>query len=620
MKTAPRYDVFLSYRRAGGQETALLLYDRLTARGYSVAYDIETLRSGRFDEQLLRTVDHCRDLVLVLAPGALDRCVEWEAARQSGRDASDRDEDDWMRLEVARALKAGVNVVPVLLRGFSFPRPEALPADIRTLPLLNGVEASTVHFNDTLEHIVSKLRSKPRWRARPWARFALAGAVAAMVAAAVPVCNKLAVAPDRPYPSSRVENQQVDAFLSILERHGSLYGEALSRMLDLAAEASTALLVDDSRSFDVAEHAYSSSLLELYDQAARLRPSPEATSILRDSPLSLSGLDALLSERENDIRKARTLLPARLKSALDKKNPLDPADKSKLIAWISDSIRLEAESYALDLKRLLLPIDPKALAGFHRETANWPSLSGYFEGDWPRDGARMDREAMAIEAKKNEIHRKFAEFTGTMRLDSAESQRKFETVLQDMGATKEAAERISGKAAVVGAMESEVEEAERLVGDKKADVFVKHRARSADTPDALWGKAMRFRAVKFPEGALEALSFLRAKQSPDYPAAAIDSMEALVKLGNSPAPADGGVLVSGFEPPADRHAVFQPGDVIVACDGVPIRRFSDYHAKPGGVCRFFRLDASGTFHPHEAVLPGGQPRMALLETVEAVDE
>ena len=39
-----RYDIFISYRRKGGDVTARSIYDRLTMMGYRVSYDIETLR------------------------------------------------------------------------------------------------------------------------------------------------------------------------------------------------------------------------------------------------------------------------------------------------------------------------------------------------------------------------------------------------------------------------------------------------------------------------------------------------------------------------------------------------------------------------------------------------
>ena len=93
-----KYDIFISYRRSS-YETANLIATRLKAAGYSVFFDMETLRSGKFNVQLYDVIDGCTDFVLVLPPGALDRCVN---------------EDDWVRLETCRAMAAKKNIIPVM--------------------------------------------------------------------------------------------------------------------------------------------------------------------------------------------------------------------------------------------------------------------------------------------------------------------------------------------------------------------------------------------------------------------------------------------------------------------------------------------------------------------------
>ena len=91
------YDIFISYRRDGGESTAKILRDKLTELGYSVFFDVESLRSGDFNTKLYSVIEECSDFLLVLSPGALDRC---------------RNEDDWVRLEIEHALEEGKNVVP----------------------------------------------------------------------------------------------------------------------------------------------------------------------------------------------------------------------------------------------------------------------------------------------------------------------------------------------------------------------------------------------------------------------------------------------------------------------------------------------------------------------------
>ena len=55
------YDVFISYRRSGGAETAKHLRDVLTHKGYRVFFDTDSLRSGDFDKQLLDVIMNCKE-------------------------------------------------------------------------------------------------------------------------------------------------------------------------------------------------------------------------------------------------------------------------------------------------------------------------------------------------------------------------------------------------------------------------------------------------------------------------------------------------------------------------------------------------------------------------------
>ena len=125
-----QYDVFISYRRSS-YDTANLIATRLRAAGYSVFFDMETLRSGKFNEQLYDVIDNCTDFVLVLPPNALDRCVN---------------EDDWVRLEILRAMGAKKNIVPVMLNGFVWPN--LMPLGLEELPYYQALTASSIEYFD----------------------------------------------------------------------------------------------------------------------------------------------------------------------------------------------------------------------------------------------------------------------------------------------------------------------------------------------------------------------------------------------------------------------------------------------------------------------------------------
>jgi len=142
-----KYDVFLSYRRDGGETMAVLLHDRLVAKGYSVFLDIESLNSGSFNNKLLSVIENCTDVVVVCSKGSLDRC---------------NNEGDWVRMEIAHALKNGKNVVPIFLRDFKWP--DILPDDMEALRVQNGVNAnSTEYFDAAVDRLAGKfLQSAPQ--------------------------------------------------------------------------------------------------------------------------------------------------------------------------------------------------------------------------------------------------------------------------------------------------------------------------------------------------------------------------------------------------------------------------------------------------------------------------
>ena len=89
------YDIFISYRHEGGLDTAKHLSDLLNRDGYSVSFDIDTLRSGDFDTQLYKRVDQCKDFILVVDKHAFDRTL----------DPLFDPKKDWLRCELAYALQ-----------------------------------------------------------------------------------------------------------------------------------------------------------------------------------------------------------------------------------------------------------------------------------------------------------------------------------------------------------------------------------------------------------------------------------------------------------------------------------------------------------------------------------
>lgn len=147
------FDIFISYRRNGGYDVAKHLYDLLNFDGYKVSFDIDTLRNGDFDTQLLNRIDECKDFIIILNPGALDRSTEQNSDKSN----------DWVREELSYALSKGKNIIPIMLPGFTFP--DNLPPDIKNVEKKNGPSYSREYFDEFYTRLKKKfLQSVPTKR------------------------------------------------------------------------------------------------------------------------------------------------------------------------------------------------------------------------------------------------------------------------------------------------------------------------------------------------------------------------------------------------------------------------------------------------------------------------
>ena len=139
MKTKGK--VFISYRRETGSDLAGRICDRLKERGYHVFMDIEDLRNGLFGTALFEAIESSSDVIVILTPNSLDRCVN---------------ENDWVRTEIREAIKRNKNIIPVMARGFTF-EGITLPEDISQLPLYSGIAASHELFDASMDKLMAML-------------------------------------------------------------------------------------------------------------------------------------------------------------------------------------------------------------------------------------------------------------------------------------------------------------------------------------------------------------------------------------------------------------------------------------------------------------------------------
>jgi len=126
--------IFISYRRDDSAKYADRIFERLQ-RAFGrdrVFQGTETIEPGmRFDRAIESAVAACDVLLALIGPGWLD-------ARDGSGRRLDRP-DDFVRLEIAAALRRDVLVIPVLLDGAVMPTRSELPPEIANLALHHAV-------------------------------------------------------------------------------------------------------------------------------------------------------------------------------------------------------------------------------------------------------------------------------------------------------------------------------------------------------------------------------------------------------------------------------------------------------------------------------------------------
>ena len=135
-----KYDIFISYRRSGGEDAAKLLAEKLRNDKYNVSFDQDNLGNGDFDKQLLKRIEECEDFILICDANVFDRILD------------NKDGEDWLRVELAKALELDKNIIPVMLSGFNA-FPKDLPSDIEKVRFKNGPQYSIAYYDTFYERL-----------------------------------------------------------------------------------------------------------------------------------------------------------------------------------------------------------------------------------------------------------------------------------------------------------------------------------------------------------------------------------------------------------------------------------------------------------------------------------
>jgi hypothetical protein len=163
--------VFLSYRRgdAGGYAGRLAdaLVQRLGPR--SVFQDVTAISPGQdYTVAIDRALADSDAALVVIGPGWLTAVTPQGARRLL-------EADDYVRLELARALGRDIRVIPVLVGGARLPEAAELPDDLQGLAQRQAVELHDETWHHDVDGLVRSLRGEPAVPANRRRRWLVAG-------------------------------------------------------------------------------------------------------------------------------------------------------------------------------------------------------------------------------------------------------------------------------------------------------------------------------------------------------------------------------------------------------------------------------------------------------------
>jgi S1-C subfamily serine protease len=140
--------VFINYRREDSAGHAGRIYDRMKERlPGQVFIDVTGIEPGLdFVEAIDKEVSSCDVCIVVIGP-------RWLTSEDHTGVRRLENGNDFVRLEVATALKRNVRVIPVLVAGARMPRPEELPEDLKLLARRNAIDIDDTDFDNDVRRL-----------------------------------------------------------------------------------------------------------------------------------------------------------------------------------------------------------------------------------------------------------------------------------------------------------------------------------------------------------------------------------------------------------------------------------------------------------------------------------
>jgi len=145
--------IFICYRREDTAGHAGRLFDHLCEHfgKEHVFMDVAGIEPGvDFVESIETAVSSCEVLIVVIGKNWLE-CADTAGKRRL------EDQNDFIRLETATALRRNIRVIPLLVQGAAMPPQDRLPEELKKLSTRQSIEISDNRWNSDVNQFVETL-------------------------------------------------------------------------------------------------------------------------------------------------------------------------------------------------------------------------------------------------------------------------------------------------------------------------------------------------------------------------------------------------------------------------------------------------------------------------------
>ena len=582
-----KYDIFISYRRSDGFATARLIYDRLTQLGYRVSFDMETLRSGDFNTQLYERIENSRDVIVIVSADALK--------------FREKPEHDWLRLEVAHALKHKKNIIPVFLRDVVIPQKEDMPEDVAALVMKNGVTASEEHFDSAMNKLKRLLHSRRKIKHK--LLLAVAGVFLLVLSGAGYYFYKNPV-----YPLTHSEKQEFNLIYSYLVQqmeNVNLTEHYYNRLLNVARDA---VLTGDVNDFKDEQSCFENYLKNM----KKVKFQDEFVEMAqRSKVIDASDLKIFPQVYDNYM----TFVSGKIdfvSSLVDPKNIMSKSDKLRLIEINRKFADVLSEELEIHFIALLYKVRSSSVADFKKMVVPQLTNLRYLSAPWPTN----ESDIATIFNRGNEqgklLGNEESAILGKISQAKTVEEQNIREQLKKQGYSDEQINKLLQKIYDVSRRKAQLQATQARVNELKRKAREKFAPKADDNDAVLWNKMINLKQCSLPEDALDVLALIGKNQDKTVPEK-VCRVAAKVLQHPQDLPFVHGVVVVFFEAPATSHAVLKPGDVIVKVNGKDCLSSKDFRGAEGVKYILYRLNEKGDFEKLASVVPENQPRTAVAE-------